>query len=463
MNKSIVLTLVLVFLVASCLVVAKPAFSSPGVAGDSWVSKAPMQVARGGLGVAVVNGRIYAIGGSTQKGLSTYYADGIVGTNEEYDPETDTWTFKASMPTPIVYFSVAVYQNKIYCMGGYTKNATVTGVNEVYDPATDTWETKAPMPTPRALLRANTANGKIYLIGGYASANSSSGFSYSILNEVYDLATDSWTTKAPLLTATGSYASAVVDNKIYVINSNLNQIYETENDSWSYGTPLLGVFGGVAVATTGVMTPKRIYALGVISYGESGYAVLSENNVRVYDPETDSWTFGADVPTKRQEFGVAVVNDMLYAIGGQTYDISSIPYVSSVTPYATNEQYTPIGYGTVPPKVSVISPENKTYTSSNVSLIFLVNKQTSWMGYSLDGQETATVTGNITIAGLTNGLHNITVYAKDAFENIGTSETIIFSIAKEPETFPTTWLAAAVVSVAVVSVGILVYFRKRRR
>ena len=24
----------------------------------------------------------------------------FVGTNEEYDPATDTWTFKKSMPTP---------------------------------------------------------------------------------------------------------------------------------------------------------------------------------------------------------------------------------------------------------------------------------------------------------------------------------------------------------------------------
>jgi N-acetylneuraminic acid mutarotase len=462
MRKSAVLLLALVFLTATCLVVASSALPSADVAEDSWVSKAPMQVARGGLGVAAVNGKIYAIGGSTQKGLSTYYADGIVGTNEEYNPATDTWTFKASMPTPIVYFSIAVHQNKIYCMGGYTRNAAVTGVNEVYDPATDTWETKTSMPTPRALLRANVVNGKIYLIGGYAP-----GFSYSTLNEVYDPATDSWTTKAPLPTATASYASAVVDNKIYVINSNLNQIYDTENDSWSYGTPLIGFFGGMAVATTGVMAPRRIYALGVISYGESGN-VSSENNVRVYDPETDSWSFGADMPTKRQEFGVAVVNDMPYAIGGQTYDTSGIPYVSSVTIYATNEQYTPFGYGTVPPTIRVVSPENKTYVSSNVSLAFTVNKPASWVGYSLDSQDNVTITGNTTLVGLANGSHNITVYAKDEFENTGASETVTFTIAKETEAFPirlavvTAIVVAALVLVAAVGVGLSAYLKKRK-
>jgi hypothetical protein len=56
-------------------------------------------------------------------------------------------------------------------------------------------------------------------------------------------------------------------------------------------------------------------------------------------------------------------------------------------------------------------------------------------------------------------LHNITVYAKDEFENTGSSETITFSI-EEP--FPTAIVATASgASVAVVGVGLLFYFKKR--
>jgi hypothetical protein len=93
-----------------------------------------------------------------------------------------------------------------------------------------------------------------------------------------------------------------------------------------------------------------------------------------------------------------------------------------------NEQYTPFGYGTLPPQISVISPENKTHSTSNVTLAFTVNRPVSWVGCSLDGQETVTVTGNTTVAGLSNGLHNITVYAKDTFENTGASEKVYFSV-----------------------------------
>lgn len=114
-----------------------------------------------------------------------------------------------------------------------------------------------------------------------------------------------------------------------------------------------------------------------------------------------------------------------------------------------------------PPSVRLISPKNTTYTSANVTLEFTINKQTSWIGYSLDGQETETITGNTTLSGLSSGLHSVTIYAKDPFENIVTYETIWFSVA---EPFPTTFImAASVATVAVVGAGLIVYFKKRKR
>ena len=87
------------------------------------------------------------------------------------------------------------------------------------------------------------------------------------------------------------------------------------------------------------------------------------------------------------------------------------------------------------------------------------------MSYSLDGQDNLTVTGNITLSGLSNGLHNVTVYVKDEFENMGASEIVHFTIFHEPpEPFPAAPVAAAsVATFAVVGVGLLVYFKKRKR
>jgi N-acetylneuraminic acid mutarotase len=156
------LLLILVFLMASCTVKAEPVLSSDGITEESWTTLAPMPTARRQFGVAVVNGKIFAIGGND--GNYDRYLD----TNEMYDPTTNTWTKKARMPTPRIEFGIAIYENKIYVMGGAigvdpsgNGNNLLTTANEVYDPATDTWETKAPMPTPRFGLTASVANDKI--------------------------------------------------------------------------------------------------------------------------------------------------------------------------------------------------------------------------------------------------------------------------------------------------------------
>jgi len=470
MRKGFALVLVLVFLTASCVMVAKPVYGKSAV-GNTWIEKAPMPTARGGLGVAVVNGKIYAIGGTTEQvSEGEYVSGGVVGTNEEYDPTTDTWYAKAPMLTPEAFFAIAVYQNKIYCIGGIVGS---TGVNQVYDPATDTWGNKAPMPTARYDLQPNVLNGKIYCIGGITS-NGATG-----VNEVYDPTTDTWTTKSALPTVTDIYSpSAVFNNKIYVFcgfsndinnqieNFQLTQIYDPETDNWSSGTPPPEGVYGVAVATVGVMAPERIYIL------------CGGGANQIYDPENNTWTLGVDIPAngQGQDFAAAVVNDTIYVIGGRiwTYPIGGIfDEIYNDTPSAVNEQYTPTGYGTpdpsyviehTPPKISVLSPFNQTYKESNVTLVFSLDKAVNWTGYSLDGQQNVTISGNSTIADVANGLHSITVYANDTYGNGGASETVSFTIAKSAP-FPTATVAAVsgVAVVVVVGVGLLVYFKKHKR
>jgi len=308
------------------------AFSIPLVraAEYSWTTKAEMPTARSGLGVAVVKEKIYAIGGTNQGGFSA--------TTEEYDPATNTWTFKTPMPTARSAFGIAVYQNKIYCIGGYADGFSATGVNEVYDPATNTWETKSPMLTPRINIQANVVNGKIYLIGGNPNGT---------VNDVYDAATDTWLTKASISTAVSSYASAVVDNKIYVMSSNLNHIYHVENDTWSYGAPSPSpTVLASAGATTGVFAPERIYVFGADADLPYWQLTLRNFTTQSYDPKTNNWKACVSMPTGRFDAGVAVVNDMLYVIGGFTieFPIDRFTLNPSITYSAVNEQYIPIGY-----------------------------------------------------------------------------------------------------------------------
>ena len=314
-----------IFLVLCSLSVTLTNIVAVRAAEDSWETMTEMPTARHGLGVAVVDDKIYAIGG---------FNGHCLGVNEMYDPATDTWTTKRSMPTPRVNFGIAVVENKIYCIGGSTKNVVGVGANEVYDPLTDTWETKTPMPTNRSLLDANVVDGEIFLIGGYRYSFQDKPSSHKFdLNEVYDPSNDTWTTKEPLPQAVYSYASAVVDNKIYVIGGsplNLTQIYTPETNIWSYGNPIPSeLYGSCGAATTGNMAPKRIYVLG-------GGMMLPSSQNYIYDPEKNEWSKGADMPTYRQGLGVAVIDDILYAIGGGSSWANWF--------FGANERYTPADY-----------------------------------------------------------------------------------------------------------------------
>ena len=51
-----------------------------------------------------------------------------INATEAYNPGTDTWTLKAPMPTSRDGFGIAVYQNKIYCIGGESVLATESNV-----------------------------------------------------------------------------------------------------------------------------------------------------------------------------------------------------------------------------------------------------------------------------------------------------------------------------------------------
>jgi hypothetical protein len=117
------------------------------------------------------------------------------------------------------------------------------------------------------------------------------------------------------------------------------------------------------------------------------------------------------------------------------------------------------------PKVSFLSPLNLVYNESSVPLVFNIDKAVNWTSYSFDGQQNVTFSGNTNLTDLPNGLHNITVYAEDTFGNIGSSQTIVFTVAKpEPESFPVVpVVTVSVVAVAVVFASLLVYHKKHKK
>jgi hypothetical protein len=418
-----------------------------------WETMAPLPETRGGIRAAAVNGKIYVMSGLR---------------NFEYDPAINKWASKTPMPTPRYWFAITVYQNKIYTLGGRLgwtqEDGTVdSNANEVYDPATDTWKILSSMPTNISDVNANVVHGKIYMIGGVNHQ-----FPLLSINEMYDVAMDEWTNRTTMPYPVSSYASAVVDYRIYIVGglgslvNNQTQIYDPQTDSWGLGTPApTSVFHAAAGATTGIMAPKRIYVIGGTT-GEGGMFAVGTNLTQVYDPMNDAWTYGEPMPTARLALTIAVLNDQIYAIAGNSQMVFS-PYLY------TNQRYTPFGYGTpdptydgIAPEITLESPKNQTYYSSSVNLQFSVNEQVSWISYRLDNV-TIYVSGETTISGLSLGIHLLTLYAMDNSGNLGASETIYFSVEEFREPFPSLLVATSTVIILVVVVAVFLLVRKHKQ
>jgi len=138
--------------------------------------------------------------------------------------------------------------------------------------------------------------------------------------------------------------------------------------------------------------------------------------------------------------------------------IGDTPYII----YENNKDNYPLmPYGSAP-AISIVSPENKTYTVDHVDLTFTVSEPTSWIGYSLDGRTNVTIDGNTTLSGLSTGSHWLVVYVNDTDGKTGTSKTIHFTVAQQPEPFPITWIVAAAV-IAIGAATFVVYFKKIKK
>jgi len=115
------------------------------------------------------NGAVGVIGGTM------YIAGGTdccveVNTLDAYTPATNTWTAKASMPTTRQLAAGGVIDGVFYVAGGLNSVGAgphgIFGTLEAYDPTSNTWTAKATMPTARSAPAGAVLGNKFYVLGG---------------------------------------------------------------------------------------------------------------------------------------------------------------------------------------------------------------------------------------------------------------------------------------------------------
>ncbi len=213
---------------------------------NTWLSKANMPTARWKPASAAINGILYAIGGGPLANQCV-----PTGVTEAFDPVNNVWsTALAPIPTPRWGAAAAVISNKIYVVGGSRQCPSVlinpSATLEVYDPSINSWAVGTPMPTARWDLGAAAVGNNLYAIGGW---NPVTG---TVVNtvEAYNPATNSWTTKKPMPTPRTGVATVALNGHIYAFGgfdgarpTNILEVYDPATDTWSSGARNIVVNG----------------------------------------------------------------------------------------------------------------------------------------------------------------------------------------------------------------------------
>ncbi len=150
-------------------------------ASNTWTLGADAPVRVAAVGHAVLDGKLYVIGGrpaGSEEAASTAVA--------VYDPATDTWTRAADYPEPAAWQSCGTIGGEIYCAGGMTSGARHIKSAYVYNPRANAWYRIADMPATVWGAGYAGAKGKLLVSGGVVGGyRSGRGFAY-------DPATDTW-------------------------------------------------------------------------------------------------------------------------------------------------------------------------------------------------------------------------------------------------------------------------------
>jgi N-acetylneuraminic acid mutarotase len=278
-----------------------------------WQSAAPMPQAMDEVGAAAVGGKIYVIGGQTER-------DDHAPLVMEYDPAANRWQSRAALPEGLSHPGVTALDGKIYVLGGFlaARHGHARDDAFAYDPATDRWTALPKLSSPRGSLAAAALDSKVHVIGGRGLDNVTVA-----THEVFDPATQRWSTAAPLPFARDHAGIAVLDGKIHVFGGRTedggaysiadHDVYDAASDRWSKAAPLPVARSSGAYT---VLDGRILYAGGECRPKNAPRGGEAFDDVTDYDAKTDRWTTPAPLPSARHAFAAATIGNVAYFAAG---------------------------------------------------------------------------------------------------------------------------------------------------
>lgn len=280
---------------------ASPTTGLPTFSQTSGCFISHMSLARSGFGAVATDSEILAIGG--------FNRSGCLDSTESYNSITNLWKSRERVVGVRGRLCTAVVEDKVYAIGGSDGRRELSSV-EVHDfKKGGQWvRLKAAMPTPRSCLGAAVLNGIIYAVGGEH---------YSLplkTTESFNPSTGSWQTLSPTITARSDVAVVACSGRVYVIGGKAPglkclssvEAYDPARNLWSPVASMQIPRRNAAAVTVG----EKIIVVG----GYSGTEVL--RSVEVYDPAADKWSERPSLCAARSHASAVLYNSQMYVFGG---------------------------------------------------------------------------------------------------------------------------------------------------
>jgi N-acetylneuraminic acid mutarotase len=275
-----------------------------------WTQIATLPYARAAGGLADINGKLHYFGGTQ---WDNNLPDHVV---LDLSNIAAGWTNAAPMPNPKDHFSTIVLNGKIYAVGGEHGHHTLHEQQadmSVYDPATDTWTSLAPMPIARSHSEGGTflLNGDIVFAGGQVD-------NFASTKEVwaYDPNANAWTQLMDLPDYRQGAIIAPIGNKLVVTLGS----YATDAPqslTWVGLLPASDPLArSLAVASTAPSTTST--ANGAV-IGKSIYSVDTDGSILVHDLATSLTRLASPASARAllaTGAAVAAFGRKLYLFGG---------------------------------------------------------------------------------------------------------------------------------------------------
>jgi N-acetylneuraminic acid mutarotase len=250
------------------------------------LAAAPMASKREGLAGAVLNGRLYAIGGRDGRDC--------LRTVERFDEERESWeVLPAQMQKRHVWATAVALNGLLYVLGGAELPERESSFVERFDQERGRWELVAPMRRSRSGHATAVLDGKLYVIGGM-------GLGKICLKSVerYDPDRNVWENMADMNIVRDLCAAAVLDGKLYVTGGGVWRLsvlssvewYDAERNEWKTVSPMQRARWGHAC----VVVNGQLHVVG----GKDNNQVLL-SSVERYNAERDVWEMleeGLQVP-----------------------------------------------------------------------------------------------------------------------------------------------------------------------